>query len=190
MDREEQDAVEIELLRKAAGGDRTAFAELYDRYSRILYAAALKILNNPDDALDVTQDSFLQIWDKAALYDPARGRPLTWALTLLRNRSIDRLRSIQRRARLHDEAEQEARVIPTVSSPDSVDEVSAIERGEIIRSAVLKLSPDQREAIELAFFGGLTQNEVAERLHQPLGTVKARIRRGMLRLREMVGRRL
>jgi len=190
MDRAEQDAVEIELLRKAAGGDRAAFAQLYDAYSRILYSAALRILNNSEDALDVTQDTFLQIWDKAALYDPARGRPLTWAMTLVRNRSIDRLRSIQRRARLRDEVEQEAQVIPQMAVPDSSDAVDGIERGKILRSAVLQLSPEQREAIELAFFSGLTQNEVAERLNQPLGTVKARIRRGMLRLKELVERRL
>jgi RNA polymerase sigma-70 factor (ECF subfamily) len=190
MERTEQDLIEIELLRKAAGGDRAAFSQLYDAYSRILYSAALRILNNPDDALDVTQDSFLQIWDKAALYDPARGRPLTWAMTLVRNRSIDRLRSIQRRMRLRDEVEQESQASLQIDQPDSSDEVEGMERGRILRSAVLQLSPDQREAIELAFFGGLTQNEVAERLNQPLGTVKARIRRGMLRLRELVGRRL
>jgi len=190
MDRSEQDKEEVELLRRTAGGDREAFSALYDRLSRILYAAALKVLNNPDDALDVTQDTFLQIWDKAALYDPARGRPLTWAMTLVRNRSIDRLRSIQRRVRLNEEAEEEAKVVPQQEAPDSAQEVSSIERGEILRSAVLKLSPEQREAIELAFFSGLTQNEVAERLNQPLGTVKARIRRGMLRLRELVGNRL
>ena len=177
-------AVEIELLRGVSRGDRKSFEDLYDRFSGVLYSAALQILNDQREAEDVLQDVFVQIWDKAKLYNPSRGKPLTWAMTLTRNKSIDRLRSAQRRFRLQDQVEKETRVHFT--ERDSADEVDALEKSKLIRSAVLLLSKEQRQAIELAFFAGLTQNEIAVELNQPLGTIKARIRRGMLKLKEMI----
>jgi len=150
-------------------------------------AAAYKVLNDQTDAEDVLQDVFIQIWDKASLYDPRRGKPLTWALTLTRNKAIDRLRSAQRRYRLKDEVEKEYKAVDQKEEVDSVDQVYALEKGQMIREAVASLSKDQQVAIELAFFKGLTQNEVAEKLGEPLGTIKARIRRGMIKLREMIG---
>jgi RNA polymerase sigma-70 factor, ECF subfamily len=182
--------VESELLKRVGEGDRASFEQLYDRFSGVLFSAALQILGDQREAEDVLQDVFVQIWDKAKLYNAARGKPLTWAMTLTRNKAIDRLRSIQRRFRLKDQVEKEAKVSSQMASPNSVDEVDAKEKSRIIHSAVLQLSQEQREAIELAFFSGLTQNEIAEELHQPLGTVKARIRRGMLKLKEIVAARL
>jgi RNA polymerase sigma-70 factor (ECF subfamily) len=181
---------EIELLQRIGAGDPDSFEDLYDRFSGVLFSAAVQILNDQREAEDVLQDVFVQIWDKAKLYQPSRGKPLTWAMTLTRNKAIDRLRSFQRRFRLQDQVERESKAISPPVSRDSVDEVDALEKSRIIRSAVLKLSNEQRQAIELAFFSGLTQNEIAEELNQPLGTVKARIRRGMLKLKDLIATRL
>jgi RNA polymerase sigma-70 factor (ECF subfamily) len=182
--------LEIELLRRVGQGDRASFESLYDRFSRVLFSAALQILNDQREAEDVLQDVFIQIWDKAKLYNAARGKPLTWAMTLTRNKAIDRLRSTQRRYRLKDQVEQETKVTNQSVLKDSAEEVDALEKSRLIRAAVLQLSKEQREAIELAFFSGLTQNEIAQELNQPLGTVKARVRRGMLRLKEIIASRL
>jgi RNA polymerase sigma-70 factor (ECF subfamily) len=176
----------MQLLSRVAQGDRAGFEELYERFSGILFTASLRVLNDQREAEDVLQDVFVQIWEKAHLYVPERGKPLTWALTLTRNKSIDRLRSIQRRSRLRDEVEIETDVKSSMEKRDSSDEVDTLEKGKIIRDAVMQLSREQREAIEMAYFGGLTQNEIASRLDQPLGTVKARIRRGMMRLKDLV----
>jgi RNA polymerase sigma-70 factor, ECF subfamily len=181
---------EIELLRRIGAGDPVSFEDLYDRFSGVLFSAAAQILNDHREAEDVLQDVFMQIWDKARLYKPSRGKPLTWAMTLTRNKAIDRLRSFQRRFRLQDQVERESRTVSQIASPDSADEIYALERSRIIRSAVLKLSKAQRQAIELAFFSGLTQNEIAQELNEPLGTIKARIRRGMLKLKDLIAARL
>ncbi len=191
MTKEEEELQhEKQLLEKTGQGDRRCFEELYDRYSGVLYTTAYKVLNNPDDAQDVLQDVFIQIWGKASMYDPSRGKPLTWAMTMTRNKAIDRLRSKQRRARLRDEAEKEGTVHKDDSHMDASQEVYNLERSEVVRNAVMQLSKEQRQAIELAFFGGLTQNEIAETLSEPLGTIKARIRRGMMKLKTIVESRL
>ncbi|MBV9998396.1 MAG: sigma-70 family RNA polymerase sigma factor [Verrucomicrobia bacterium] len=181
---------EIELLKRVGQGDRKSFEDLYDRFSGVLFSTALQILNDHREAEDVLQEVFVQIWDKARLYDAARGKPLTWAMTLTRNKAIDRLRSAQRRYRLQGQVEKETTITNQVAIKDSSEEVEILEKSRLIRAAVMELSKEQREAIELAFFSGLTQNEIAQELNQPLGTVKARIRRGMLRLKEMIAARL
>lgn len=180
-------SVELALLARVAERKRAAFEELYDRYANILYATALKFLKEDADAQDVVQDVFIQIWDKAKLYDPSKGKPLTWALTLTRNRSIDRIRSIQRRSRLRDDFERETAADESAGIREALSEVDASEKSQILRDAVGRLSPEQRKVIELAFFGGFTQSEIADRLGQPLGTVKARARRGLMKLKEMLG---
>ena len=188
--------LEIELLENTGRGDRESFRQLHERYAGVLFSTAYQVLNDQAEAQDVMQDVFVQIWDKAKLYDRSRGKPLTWALTLTRNKSIDRLRSAQRRHRLKDEVEKETSVAEQrgagdgQNGGDSSDRVYALEKGRIVRNAVLQLSNEQRQAIELAFFGGLTQNEIASRLDEPLGTVKARIRRGMIRLKDLIEPRL
>ena len=180
-------AVELDLLARVAKRERAAFEQLYSRYANILYATAMKFLKEDADAQDVVQDVFIQIWDKAKLYDPAKGKPLTWALTMTRNRSIDRIRAIQRRTRLRDDFEKETVVDESASLREALSGVDAGEKGQILRDAVGRLSPEQRKVIELAFFGGLTQSEVAERLGEPLGTIKARARRGLMKLKEILG---
>jgi len=183
-------AVEIALLERITRRERAAFEELYTRYVNILYATALKFVREESDAQDVVQDVFIQIWDKAKLYDPAKGKPLTWVLTLVRNRSIDRIRAIQRRARLRDEFEAETVTDESAWARESLSRVEAGEQGRTLRAAVNQLSPQQRKVIELAYFGGLTQIEIAEKLGEPLGTVKARARRGLLKLKELIGPQL
>lgn len=177
---------EIELLQRVAQGDRVSFETLYDRFSGVLFSTAYRVLNNQEAAEDVLQDVFIQIWEKAPLYDPARGKPMTWAVTLTRNKAIDRLRSTVRRNRLQDDVEREAETFEQFDDRSSFDAVAAGETKRIVRDAIQKLSKDQREAIELAFFSSLTQAEIAVRLNEPLGTIKARIRRGMMKLREVL----
>lgn len=178
---------DIELIRRIGMGDRASFATFYQRYANLVFSTAYRVLNNSSDAEDVTQDVMFMIWEKSPMYDPARGKPITWAVTMTRNKAIDRLRSVQRRFRLQDEVEREADPQDMIQERRPVDELDAIEKGNIVRTAVMKLSREQREVIEMAYFGGLTQQEIAARLDEPLGTVKARIRRGMLRLKKIVG---
>ena len=184
---EDARAEEFDLLRRIAQRERSAFEDLYARYVNILYASALKFVKEDADAQDVVQDVFIQIWDKAKLYDPAKGKPLTWALTLTRNRAIDRIRAIQRRTRLRDEFEQETFVDESAGVREALSGVDASEKGQILRKAVSQLSPQQKKVIELAYFGGFTQTEISEKLGEPLGTVKARARRGLLKLKELLG---
>ena len=177
---------EIALLQRVAQGDRVSFETLYDRFSGVLFSTAYRVLNNQEAAEDVIQDVFIQIWEKAPLYDSALGKPMTWAVTLTRNKAIDRLHSTVRRHRLQDDVEREAETFEQFDDRSSFDAVAEGETNQIVRDAIQKLSKDQREAIELAFFSSLTQTEIAERLHEPLGTIKARIRRGMMKLREIL----
>ncbi len=183
-------APDAELLRLAATGDHDSLQEYPSRNSGVLLATAFRVLNNMKDAEEVVQEAFVQIWAKASVYDVRRGKPLTWAMTLTRNKAIDRLRRVQRRHRLQEEIEQEAQIWERVTENDSSTEAVSHETRAIVRSAVIQLSEDQRRAIELAFFAGLTQHEIAEKLDEPLGTVKARIRRGMMKLRQIIAPKL
>ncbi len=176
-----------ELVRKIGTGDRRSFEEFYERFSGLIYSTALRVLANEADAQDVAQDVLFMIWEKAPMYDPARGKPLTWAITMTRNKAIDRLRSLQRRLRLGEDVKRETGSDAFVTHREPLDDLESSEQGRILRSAVMKLNKEQREAIEMAYFKGLSQQEIAARLHEPLGTVKARIRRGMIRLKKMIG---
>lgn len=179
-------AAEIELLKGIGEGDRQSFAAFYDLFSGVLFATAHRILNDQEATEDVLQDVFVQIWDKAPLYDPSRGKPITWAVTLTRHKAIDRLRATQRRSRLQENVQRESATAARFDEQSSFEALAAHESKLLVRAAIGKLSDDQREAIELAFFSSLTQTEIAERLNEPLGTVKARIRRGMLKLRDEI----
>ncbi len=180
---------EVELLRRISEGDRAAFAEFYDLYSSLLFSVAIKILHDQKEAEDVIQDVFIQIWEKARAFDAKLGKPSSWAMTFVRNKAIDRIRASQRRARLVENATAE--IVPEqMDLPTANESVCGREKAEFIRTAVTGLPTDQRQAIEMAFFAGLTQNEISERLREPLGTIKARIRRGMLKLREKLEGRL
>jgi RNA polymerase sigma-70 factor (ECF subfamily) len=174
---------QAQLLRRIAAQDRDALAEFYDQVAGLLYSTALRILGDAHEAEEVIQDVFVQIWEKANKFDPAIGVANYWALSITRNRAIDRLRARQRRSRLMNEFEESgAAEISAESNPSHLG-LSGEELASV-RGAVNQLPADQRQAIEMAFFGGMTHHEISERLKEPLGTVKARIRRGMLKLRE------
>jgi RNA polymerase sigma-70 factor, ECF subfamily len=174
---------ESRLLERIASGDRDAFGDLYDLYSKPLFAFAFRVLGNAPDAEDVLQEVFVQIWEKAGQFKEAEGRPFSWAVAMTRNKAIDRLRSHQRRNRLVEEATEAAAAEPVSTTPAPGVGLGADETTRL-RSAVNTLPDDQRRAIEMAFFGGMTHHEIADKLSEPLGTIKARIRRGMLRLRD------
>ena len=171
---------DVELFRRIADGDASAFAAVYDRYATFVHSVALKVLADPEEARDVLQQVFLTLHEKADRYDPALGAPPAWLSTLARNRALDRVRARKTRQqcldRLCEETEAECR-----TRPEPILLADEIFR---LRAAVRELPTEQRSALELAYFGGLTQQEIADKLAEPLGTVKARIRRGLLKLRE------
>jgi len=162
-------------VRRLAAGDQAALSEFYDLFAGLVNALALRILRDSADAEDVVQEVFLQAWRQADRFDPRRGRLEAWLCTIARTRALDRLR--RRVSRREDPAE--AAPAPT-ESPRPVE-------GLAVRKALLSLSADQRRALELAYFEGLTQTEIAARLDEPLGTIKTRIRTALIRLREALG---
>ena len=176
---------DVELLRQIASGDRGAFAEFYDRHSTLMFSVATKILNDTNEAEDVLQEAFLQIWEKAAKFDPKLGRASSWAAIMVRNKAIDRIRSSQRRTRLAEEAGT-AQAIAGEAADTVNDTLHGHEQAKIIQTAIVELPQEQRQAIELAYFSGLTQDEISKKLNTPLGTIKARIRRGLLKLRDQL----
>ena len=152
-----------DLVRAMAGGDREAFARFYDRYAALVFPLVLRIVRDRAAAVEVLQDVFWEAWRDAAAYDPARGTAEAWILMRARTRGIDRVRAVRWRG-----------------------ETFRAEDRQLVASALAQLSDAQREVIELAYYAGLTQTEIAERLEQPLGTVKTRIRLALARLREVM----
>jgi RNA polymerase sigma-70 factor, ECF subfamily len=180
---EQAQITDVELLRGVAGGDEQSLSVLYDRYRLILFGLILRILHSRAEAEDVLQEVFLQVWRRAPDFDENRGRPFTWLVTMARSRAIDRLRSLGSRERTALEAARD--VADSIS--DAADDAVKSEQSEIVRSALRELPEDQRRTLLLAYFEGLTQSEIARRLDTPLGTVKTRMRSGMIRLRELLG---
>jgi RNA polymerase sigma-70 factor (ECF subfamily) len=163
------------VLDRLAAGDHAALGEVYDRYSGLVNGLALRILRNTAEAEEVIQEVFVQVWRQAERFDPARGSVEAWICTIARTRALDRLRRRTSRREDSDDA------IPGASDmPKTVESLA-------VRKALDTLSADQRTALELAYYEGLTQSEIAERLGEPLGTVKTRIRTAMIRLRDVLG---
>jgi|SRR5579862_2906772 len=183
-DQEAQDR-DIELLRQIAAGDRAAFADFYDRHSTLMFSVACRILNDPGEAQDVLQEVFVQIWEKAGRFDSRLGKASSWAVALVRNKSIDRTRASQRRTRLAESAQAD-QAVTTQLSPSVNETIHGSENAKLIQSAIDELPSEQRHAIELAYFSGLTHDEISTKLNEPLGTIKARIRRGLLKLRDQL----
>ena len=173
-----------DLLTRMAAGDREAFAVFYDRYAPVVFPLILRIVRERADASDVLQEVFWEAWRSADAYDPARGSPEAWMVTRARTRAIDRIRATRRRSETFVAPLDEA-VAAAPGEPPG-DAAERAEHRGTIRSALDRLPDAQREVIELAYYAGLTQTEIAERLKQPLGTVKTRIRLGLERLREVV----
>lgn len=171
------------LMRSIASGDRLAFEELSKKYAGLIYSTVHKVLNHYEDTKDVSQDVLLSIWKKADTFHSTKGKLLTWIATMSRNRAIDRLRTLQRRGVLRDKLEARNATEGTDPSDPARESVYRSETRRILESAVMKLSAEQREVIELAYFSGLTQSQIAKKIERPIGTVKARIRRGVHNLR-------
>jgi RNA polymerase sigma-70 factor (ECF subfamily) len=169
----------------AARGEQQAFARLYDESSRLVYSIVYRILGNAADAEEVTLDVYTQVWRSAGDYTPDRGAPSTWLVMLARSRALDRLRSRETRSQ-RETALEEATFARSKEEPP--EQVAALnQQRTIVRTAMAALAPEQREAIELSYFSGLSHSELAEKLRTPLGTVKTRIRLGMIKLRETLG---
>ncbi|HET9418405.1 MAG TPA: sigma-70 family RNA polymerase sigma factor [Chthoniobacterales bacterium] len=180
-----QQIADREMIARIGRGDQSAFSALYDRLSGPLYSLALRMLRDSADAQEALQDVFLQIWARAGTYDPEQSSVFSWTVLLTRSRVIDRLRARDRRLRLAvvstDDKESRADASTIESAADTADRNDEAAR---VRFVLNNLPSEQREAIELAFFEHLTHQEIAAQLGQPLGTIKARIRRGLLKLRQ------
>lgn len=182
---------DADLIHLSAQGDKAAFSQLYDRFVKPLFSIAYKVVGNSAEAEDVVQDVFIELWSRASDFDEKRAQPFTWAVTITRNKSVDRLRMRGRRGAIRERAAEDiADFSLGTTEVDSRDSAWFNESAEILREAFAKLPNEQRSAIELAYYGGLTQTEIAEKLSQPLGTIKARIRRGLLKLREQLAGKL
>ncbi len=172
-----------DLVKLAANGDEAAFGILYSRLAPCLYGMAFRMMNDAKEAEDVLQEGFTYIWRKANNYDPARSSAYAWAVMIVRNKAIDRLRARQRGDRLREKVTSETGFFAERDDSSAQVPISR-ERNAEVREALQKIAPEQRQAVELAFFSGLTHEQIAEQLGAPLGTIKARIRRGLLRLRD------
>jgi RNA polymerase sigma-70 factor (ECF subfamily) len=166
---------EMRLVARIRAGDQQAMSELYDRYAKVVYAVALRVLQDAAGAEDVVQDVFLQLWRNPDAFDASRGSLAAWLAVISRHRSIDRLR------KRRPETDIEDCVI--ASGPDLRDEVERSLVIEKVRVVLAEMNPDQRKVLELAFFQGLTHTEIAEKTGEPLGTIKTRIRSGLQQLR-------
>ena len=169
------------LLARSAAGEQEAFSQLYDATSSAVFGVALRILSDRAEAEEVALDVFLQVWRDAARYDPARGSALSWILIVTRSRAIDRFRA-RRPSRRAETPLETHEVADEAPGPAECSWVA--QQGAIVRRALAELPSDQRRALELAYFGGLTHVEIAERLSVPIGTAKTRIRLAMSKLRE------
>lgn len=175
-----------ELVWRMAAGEERALGTLYDRHGRMVYALALAIVGERADAEEVVADAFAQAWRGAAEYDPLRGSVAAWVTTIVRARALDLVRRRGRRGRAYQRAARfaDGELAAPVGRPESPDRaVERAEAGTLVRRALAALPDAQRRVIELAYFGGLSQSEIAAELTEPLGTVKTRMRAGLEKLR-------
>jgi RNA polymerase sigma factor (sigma-70 family) len=169
------------ILALVARSDEVALGELYDRFGRVAYGLALRILRDPNLAEDAVQEAFLTVWRTADRFLAERAKASTWVLTIVHRRAVDIVRREERRRTepIDDQPEQ--------GGGATDEEASLRERRRIVQAALAQLPQEQREALELAYYGGLTQSELAERLGQPLGTIKSRMFAALARLRDLLG---
>ena len=176
-------AEDLALLSRVQSGDEQALAAMYDRWTPLLHPVCLRILRSPADAEDAVQDVWLQVWKRSATYDASRGTVGAWLVMSARSRALDRWRSKASRSRAEgavDAAEQMAK------PEDPTTRAASGQVGARVREALAQLQPQQRQVLEIAYFEGLSQTEIAERVQAPLGTVKSWTRQGLTRLRELV----
>ncbi|MGN6250447.1 MAG: ECF RNA polymerase sigma factor SigK [Marmoricola sp.] len=172
------------LLRASARGDEDAFAQLYDATASRLNGLVLRVVRDPAQTEEVTQEIFVEIWRQSARYDESAGSPLAWMMTIAHRRAVDRVRSAEASSRRDTSYEQRTR---EVDHDQTAEAATANLEGQRVRTALKSLTEAQRSAIELAYFGGYTHTEVASLLGLPLGTAKTRIRDGLIRLRDTLG---
>ena len=174
---------DIALLHQIAKGDTEAFSRLYDRFSNLIFSISVGILKSATEAEDILQEVSLKIWKNAHHFDYHQGKVASWVAVLTRNKAIDRLRASQRNRDFIENAAEKFADTDTFS-PTSEETIVGKETASFVRSALEKLPPKYQQPLKMSFFGGLTQSEIAQLLDQPLGTIKARIRRGMFLLRD------
>lgn len=181
---------EILLLRRIVQRDEDALELLYDRYARLLYSVILKIVKQQQDAQDLLQEVFLQIWNNAAGFDPSRGTPYAWLMALTRNRSIDMIRSKSYRTKQREDNDLDGMLeLPDVNLTP-MDATLAMERRQVVIHAMAQLPPEQQEVLRLAYFEGYSHTEIAAEYLLPLGTVKTRIRQGLQKLHTIIQQKL
>jgi RNA polymerase sigma-70 factor, ECF subfamily len=174
--------LDLHLMKRVQGGEKGALGSLYDRHSPLMYGTALKILRSTSDAEDSLQEAWVQVWNNSRQFDPARGSVASWLVTIARSRALDRYRSLSSRRRAQMELDSK----PIDPPPDPRDSVGRIGLQQKIDGALAVLDPKHRQVLELAYYEGFSQSEIAERLVEPLGTVKYWTRQGLLRLREVM----
>ena len=173
------------LLPSVARGNVSAFEAFYDRYAPTVYALLLRILANADDAQEVLQETFVKAWASAKMFDSMRGSEAAWLISIARSRGIDRLRSRKIRYEREDEAGREVSIHSSfIDTNTGTDRAIQSEECRAVRAALAELPEAQRVALELAYFEGMSQSEIAARLNEPLGTIKTRMQLGMKKLRE------
>ncbi|MFC5456679.1 RNA polymerase sigma factor [Prosthecobacter fluviatilis] len=175
-----------DLLQRAGRGDSRAFDQLYDRMAPRLFGLLRQMLHDEREAEDVLQDGFVLLWERASTFDAERSKAFTWAVMLFRHKAIDRMRMLGRRNRLVDSALLEQTTLGAPAQAGADEDVQARERGVVVHAALSELPTEQRQLIEFAFLKGLTHHVIAESLGLPLGTVKTNIRRGLMRLRDLL----
>jgi RNA polymerase sigma-70 factor, ECF subfamily len=174
---------DFELMQRIARGDAEALGMLYDRHGGLLLALGLRMLRDRGEAEEFVSDVFLEIWQRADRYDPSRGAPVTYLTLLARSRAIDRQRSPVFRAKARQEPADSLQSQKTAQADDPSSHAVLDETGRRVRQAMQDLEPPYRQAVELAFFEGLSHSQIAQRLDKPLGTVKTYVRQGLIRLR-------
>ena len=174
----------VDLLRLSSRGDEAAFARLYDATASRVHGLALRVVRDPAQAEEVTQEAFLEIWRTASRFDPDRGSPLAWMLTITHRKAVDRVRSAESASRRDVSYEQQNQ---PVAHDETAEAAQASIEAHRVRGALTTLTAVQREAVALAFLGGYTHTEVATMLDLPVGTAKTRIRDGLIRLRDALG---
>ncbi len=176
---------ERQLIERLRAHDQVAMNTIYARYSNVVYAVAVRIIGQTAEAEDIVVDSFWQVWQQAGSYDASRGQLRTWIVTIARSRALDRLRAIRRTPTVS--SDDDLISLPDARATDNPEQDALVaEQSALIYQALATLPREQREALALAYYRGLSQSEIAEQLGEPLGTIKTRIRLGMMKLREQL----
>ena len=184
MDSRNSTSIDADLLTLIAKGDRRAFGQLYDRSSPVLFTLSLKMLGDREEAEDLLQEVYTEVWRKSVRYDDRRGTPMAWLITLTRSRGIDRIRARTSRGHGMTESIEDTPIADTQGhDPTPFDQQADAEVRAFVRRALVELPAAQRQALELAYYHGLSHSEIAERLKEPVGTIKTRIKLGMSKLK-------